>query len=73
MNKVKRYKYESEGGMFTYVIISELPEEDRDAVEWYLRGATVPVVPGVGDVAYSWDYDGWISKHLMELRGITVD
>ncbi len=64
MMRAKTYKYESPEGMFTYIIMSELPKEDREAFELSLRGCTVPIVPGVGDVAYSWDYDSWLSRQL---------
>ncbi len=62
MDNVKQHKYESEEGMFTYVIMNELSEENRKAFSRWLRGSQVPIVKGVGDVAYSWDYDTWLNK-----------
>lgn len=43
-------------GNLTYVRMCEIPEPARSAFERRMRGSTVPVIPGAGDCAYSWDW-----------------
>lgn len=48
-------------GNLTYVRMDEIPEPAHSAFERRMRGSTVPVIPGAGDCAYSWDWLGFIS------------
>jgi hypothetical protein len=48
-------------GSVAYVRLSDIPEPARSAFERRMRGSTVPVIPGEGDCAYSWDWLGFIS------------
>jgi hypothetical protein len=47
-------------GDITYVRMCEIPEPARSAFERRMRGSTVPVIPGEGDCAYSWDWRDFI-------------
>lgn len=43
-------------GDLPYVRMCEIPEPARSAFERRMRWSTVPVIPGKGDCAYSWDW-----------------
>jgi len=48
-------------GSVAYVRLSDIPEPARSGFERRMRGSTVPVIPGEGECAYSWDWLGFIS------------
>lgn len=47
-------------GNLTYVRMREIQEPARSAFERRMRWSTVPVIPGEGDCAYSWDWQASI-------------
>lgn len=48
-------------GKTDYILISELPEEQREPFDKWMRGQTCPVIEGVdtNDAVYPWDYQRW--------------
>lgn len=45
-----------------YVIIDDLPDDQREAFKEWLFGQTQPIIEAEGpktDCAYAWDYDLW--------------
>lgn len=73
MKVTKQHRHDSPEGFFTYVILSDLSKEDREDFERFLRGSAVPILPGVGDIAYSWDYDIWLGRRLKDVDFNTTD
>jgi len=47
-------------GNLPYVRMCDIPEPARSAFERRMRWSTVPVIPGKGDCAYSWDWQAFI-------------
>lgn len=47
-------------GNLTYVRMREIQEPARSAFVRRMRWSTLPVIPGEGDCAYSWDWQAFI-------------
>ncbi len=45
-----------------YMLISELPEEEKEPFCKWMRGQTCPMIEGkeMQDTVYPWDYDRWL-------------
>lgn len=44
---------------FHFIIISELPEDQKIPFKKWLRGQTQPIIWDGVDCSYSWDYSIW--------------
>jgi len=44
-----------------YILISDLPEEEKEPFCKWMRGQTCPMIDGreMADTVYPWDYDRW--------------
>lgn len=57
-------KYLKHDGNIAYLLISDLPENERTQFKSWLNinGQTQPLIDGEldGNCAYPWDYDHWV-------------
>jgi len=44
---------------FQYIRIGDLPQPDQQPFQAWMANQTKPLIDGVDDACYSWDYERW--------------
>lgn len=46
-----------------YIVLADIPEPARTAFHRTLTGAQVPLIPGVNEAVYAWDWDLFLERY----------
>ena len=52
--------YSSPTREFSYIKISELEKKFQEPFRKWMYGQTRPIIEGIDDAVYCWDYDRWL-------------